>query len=146
MIAVSSGGHVLDLMPDGSTQGFPGDPPAGPLQRKAVFDYWIAHNYRASVHPATLCIRRDLVLALGGWMALPASEDTGLLMAADAVSPGYFVSEPGLLYRKWPGQATSQAAHVEASERAARMGVIEGRAKAMHALAANGWATAQLAT
>ncbi|MFI6332150.1 glycosyltransferase [Micromonospora chersina] len=138
--------RVLDLMPDGTTQGFPGDPPAGPIQRKAVFDYWIAHHYRASVHPATLCIRRELVLALGGWMALPASEDTGLLMAADAVSPGYFIPEPGLLYRKWAGQATSQAAHVEAGEWAARMGIIEGRARAMHALLPEGWATKPLAT
>lgn len=137
--------RVLDLMPDGSTQGFPGDPPAGPIQRKAVFEYWTAHNYRASVHPATLCIRHDLVLALGGWMALPASEDTGLLMAADAVSPGYFISEPGLLYRKWAGQATNQAAHVEADEWTARMGIIEGRARAIGALLPDGWAIERLA-
>jgi hypothetical protein len=31
-------------------------------------------------------------------MALPASGDTGLLLAANAISPGYFISEVGLLY------------------------------------------------
>ncbi len=128
--------RVLDLLPDGSTVGFDQDPPEGPIARGAVLAHWRAHDYRAQVHPATLCIRRDLLLALGGWMALPASEDTGLLIAADAISEGYFSAEPGLLYRKWPGQMTNQAAHMESSERAARMRVIEERARALAALLA----------
>ncbi len=40
-------------------------------------------------------------------MALPASEDTGLLLALNAVSTGYFIPDAGLLYRKWPGQSTA---------------------------------------
>ncbi|MGW7556601.1 glycosyltransferase family 2 protein, partial [Streptomyces rimosus] len=82
--------RVLDLLPDGSTVGFDQDPPEGPIERGAVLQHWKAHNYRAQVHPATLFMRRDLLLALGGWMALPASEDTGLLMALSAVSRGHF--------------------------------------------------------
>lgn len=108
---------MLDLLPDGSTVGFPGDPDPGPLERQAVIDYWASHDYRAPVHPATLFIRRDLLVALGGWMALPASEDTGLLLALNSVARGWFSSEVGLLYRKWEGQATGQAAHVETAER-----------------------------
>ncbi|RJL31039.1 glycosyltransferase family 2 protein [Bailinhaonella thermotolerans] len=123
--------RVLDLLPDGSTVGFEGDPPEGPIARGAVLERWLAHDHRAPVHPASLCVRRDLLLALGGWMALPASEDTGLLIAASAVSTGYFSAEPGLLYRKWPGQVTSQAAHMDETERAARMRVIEQRARAL---------------
>jgi len=123
--------RVIDLLPDGSTAGFPHDPPEGRISRGAVLDHWRAHNYRAQVHPATLCIRRDLLLALGGWMALPASEDTGLLLALDAVSDGYFSATDGLLYRKWPGQATATAAHVDPTERAARMRVIEARAQVL---------------
>ncbi|MBX6167005.1 MAG: glycosyltransferase, partial [Thermobispora bispora] len=119
--------RVLDLLPDGSTAGFDADPPAGRITRGSVFTYWQTHHYRAQVHPATLCIRRELVMALGGWMALPASEDTGLLMAADAVCDGWFNEETGLLYRKWPGQSTSQAAHTQAAEWTARMRVIEMR-------------------
>lgn len=91
--------------------------------------YWKANGFRAQVHPATLFMRRDLVLALGGWMALPASEDTGLLLALSATSRGWFSSEVGLHYRKWPGQATSQASHTETAERAARMAVVEARAR-----------------
>ncbi|MGA5559821.1 glycosyltransferase family 2 protein [Streptomyces platensis] len=121
--------RVLDLLPDGSTAGFPGDPGPGPIARGAVLDYWKANGFRAQVHPATLFMRRDLVLALGGWMALPASEDTGLLLALNATSRGWFSSEVGLHYRKWPGQATSQASHTETAEREARMAVVEARAR-----------------
>ncbi|MFD7905570.1 glycosyltransferase family 2 protein [Kitasatospora sp. NPDC059747] len=127
--------RVLDLLPDGSFVGFDQDPPAGPIERGAVLDHWKAHGYRAQVHPATLCIRRDLLLALGAWMALPASEDTGLLLALSAVSRGWFSPEVGLHYRKWPGQVTSQAAHVDSAEREARMAVIEARAELLAGLA-----------
>ncbi len=129
--------RVLDLLPDGSTVGFDQDPPEGPIERGAVLEHWSTHNYRAQVHPATLFVRRDVLLALGGWMALPASEDTGLLMALDAVSRGWFTAETGLLYRKWPGQSTSQAAHTREGEWGARMAVVEARARALAALP--GW-------
>ncbi|MEV7772835.1 glycosyltransferase family A protein [Kitasatospora sp. NPDC086791] len=126
--------RVLDLLPDGSTVGFDQDPPAGTIERGEVLSHWKAHDFRAQVHPATLCVRRDLLLALGGWMALPASEDTGLLMSLNAVSRGWFIEETGLLYRKWPGQSTHQAAHNQEVERAARMSVIQARAEALLAL------------
>ncbi|MEU9333094.1 glycosyltransferase family 2 protein [Streptomyces sp. NPDC048290] len=123
--------RVLDLLPDGSTAGFPGDPDPGPIERGAVLDFWTANSFRAQVHPATLCVRRDLLVALGGWMALPASEDTGLLLALNAVSRGWFSPEVGLLYRKWEGQATGQASHVDPAEREARMAVVAARARAL---------------
>ena len=126
--------RALDLLSDGTTVGFAGEPAAGPLERTMVFDHWLTHDHRAPVHPATLCIRRELLLALGGWMALPASEDTGLLMAASVLSDGYFIAEPGLLYRKWPGQATSLAAHTDPTEWSARMRIIEARTRAMRSL------------
>jgi glycosyltransferase involved in cell wall biosynthesis len=128
--------RVLDLLPDGSTAGFDGDPDDGPIPRGAVVDYWKANGFRAQVHPATLFVRRDLLLALGGWMALPASEDTGLLLALNTVSRGYFTREYGLLYRKWPGQATAQPSHTDEAEREARMAVVAARA---NALAETGW-------
>lgn len=125
--------RVLDLLPDGSTAGFPGDPEPGPIERQAVVDYWSSHDYRAQVHPATLFVRRDLLMAIGGWMALPASEDTGLLLALNAVARGWFSAEVGLLYRKWEGQMTGQASHVDTAERDARMAVVEARARALDA-------------
>ncbi|MER7331202.1 MULTISPECIES: glycosyltransferase [unclassified Micromonospora] len=130
--------RVLDLLPDGSTAGWEKDPAGGVVARGSVLSFWRANDYRASVHPATLCLRRDLVFALGGWMALPASEDTGLLLAANAVSEGYFTREYGLLYRKWPGQVTSQAAHREPTEYQGRMKIIEARADALASMLPNG--------
>jgi glycosyltransferase involved in cell wall biosynthesis len=126
--------RVLDLLPDGSTQGFEFDPAEGLITRGAVLEHWRAHDYRAPVHPATLCMRRDLVFALGGWMALPGSGDTALLMAANAASDGYFIGTPGLLYRKWPGQLTSQPAHNDPAERKARMNIIDHRATELRRL------------
>ncbi|MER5602048.1 glycosyltransferase family 2 protein [Streptomyces sp. NPDC002265] len=126
--------RALDVLPDGSTAGFPGDPDDGPVERGAVLDFWKANDFRAPVHPATLCVRRELLLALGGWMALPASEDTGLLLALNSVSRGWFCARAGLLYRKWEGQATGQAAHTDPAERAARMAVVEERARALAGL------------
>ncbi|MEU6822730.1 glycosyltransferase [Streptomyces atriruber] len=125
--------RVLDLLPDGSMAGFPGDPEHGPVERMTVVDYWTAHDYRAPVHPATLFVRRDLLVALGGWMALPASEDTGLLLALNSVARGWFSSEVGLLYRKWEGQVTGQSAHTDTAERDARMAVVAERARALSA-------------
>lgn len=131
--------RVLDLHEDGSTTGFEHNPPGGPIQPGDVLRHWRSHNYRASVHPATLCIRRDLLFALGAWMALPASGDTGLLLALNIVSLGYFISEVGLLYRKWPGQMTNQPSHSEHTEWSARMKIIGERADALSAL----WESAQ---
>ena len=128
--------RVLDLLPDGSTVGFDQDPPAGRLERGTVLAHWRAHNYRASVHPATLCIRRQLVMALGGWMALPGSGDTGLLLAANAITPGWFNAGTGLLYRKHPAQMTSQPGHTDPAEWSARMAIIGERADALASLAA----------
>ena len=126
--------RVLDLLADGSTVGFEHDPPEGRIECGAVLRHWRSHEYRAQVHPATLCMRRDLLLAMGGWMALPASGDTGLLLAANIVMPGYFIAETGLLYRKWPGQMTAQPEHIDPAERPARMAIIEERANALASL------------
>ncbi|MFJ7075678.1 glycosyltransferase family 2 protein [Streptomyces sp. NPDC098781] len=128
--------RALDLLPDGTTAGFPGDPGEGPIEPGTVLEFWQAADFRAQVHPATLCVRRELLLALGGWMALPASEDTGLLLALDAVSRGWFTAEAGLLYRKWQGQATGHPAHTDPAERQTRMAVVAARARALATL---GW-------
>jgi glycosyltransferase involved in cell wall biosynthesis len=125
---------ALDLLPDGSTAAFDTDPPAGRVEQGDIATYWRDHHYLLPVHPTTLCIRRSLAVALGGWMAIPASEDTGLLIAASVVSVGYFHREPGLLYRKWPGQATAAAEHTEPTERNTRMKLISDRADVLSAL------------
>lgn len=124
--------HVLDLMEDGSTRGFDFDPPpGGPIEPTTVLAHWLAHDYRSSVHPTTLCLRTSLAHALGGWMALPAAENVGLLMAASSISWGWFHSEAGLHYRRWSGQRTGQPEHLNLVERDARRRLIKERAEAL---------------
>ncbi|MCM0674045.1 hypothetical protein NCC78_04920 [Micromonospora phytophila] len=67
-------------------------------------------------------------------MALPTSEDTGLLFALSIMSRGYFIAEPGLLYRKWPGQITGQDTHTDARQRTERERIIQARAEALLAM------------
>lgn len=126
--------RVLDLMPDGSTVGFDNDPPAGRLRPGQILDHWRSHGYRLPVHPTTVCIRRPLVTAVGGWMAVPGSDDTGMLIAASMLGTGYFIGEVGLLYRKWPGQVSAQAEHKEAVTWNLRMQLISERADTIAAL------------
>lgn len=135
--------RALDLLPDGSTVASPHDPAPGRLESGVVADYWRRHGYRLPVHGVTLCMRRRLLVALGGWMGIPGSDDTGLLVAASVVSTGFFHGEVGLYYRKWPGQVTAQAAHTEPDEWTARMLLIDERARALRELwggTREGWA------
>lgn len=136
---------VLDISSDGAVSPhFDEDPPAGRIRSGTLYARWrnIAkqgplheiHAQSMSVHPATLCMRYWVLIALGGWMALPASEDTGLLLALDAVRDGWFIDEPGLLYRKWPGQASAAPAHMDETELVARRLLIEHRAEALSLL------------
>ena len=64
-------------------------------------------------------------------MAVPGSDDTGLLIAASVTAKGYFHSEVGLHYRKWPGQVTAGSEHTEPVERHLRMHLIDARALAI---------------
>lgn len=123
--------RLLDLLPDGSTVAFDNDPPHGRLAPGLVLNHWRAHNFRLPVHPTTVCIRRPLVTAIGGWMGVPGSDDTGMLIAASILAPGFFDSEVGLLYRKWPGQETARREHTQSNEWQARMSLIDERANAL---------------
>ncbi|MEV6771580.1 glycosyltransferase [Nocardia sp. NPDC051030] len=129
--------RLLDLLPDGSTVGFDNDPPHGRLLPGVVLDHWRSHNFRLPVHPTTICIRRSLVTALGGWMGVPGSDDTGMLLAASILTTGFFDSEVGLLYRKHPGQETASKAHNHPEEWRARMRLIDERAHALMAISSN---------
>lgn len=126
--------RVLDLMPDGELVGFDHDPPAGRLEPGVVLRHWRSHNFRLPVHPTTICLRRELAISLGGWMAVPGSDDTGLLIAASVLTTGWFEPEVGLHYRKWPGQESASAGHTETVEWNARMQLISARADAISAL------------
>lgn len=122
---------ALDLHPDGSrTRWDRDDPPAGPISLGWVEESWGIAGH-LPVLPSTLAIRRDLLLAVGGWMALPTSEDTGLLVAANALAPGWFHDTPGNLYRKHDGQLTRTADHLDSDAAQARKDLIIERTAAL---------------
>ncbi|WP_371129954.1 glycosyltransferase family 2 protein [Streptomyces sp. 2231.1] len=125
--------RVVDLLEDGTTRTFESDPESGLLPSGSSYAFWDKHR-RPQVHPATLCVRRPLLALLGGWMALPASGDTGLLLGLDALSNGWFSREIGLIYRKHAGQITTHPAHRAGPEWEARMSLIQE-----HALALRAW-------
>jgi hypothetical protein len=124
--------RCLDLLPDGSIKSWEhADPPQGRLDRGSIMAQWKANNWRLLVHPTTVCIRRSLLLAVGGWMALVSAEDTGMLLSANALSDGWFIWEPSILYRKHEAQVTAQHYHVEPIERQARHELIASRVDAL---------------
>jgi hypothetical protein len=120
---------ALDLVADGRLVPGPRDPKPGRLQPG-----FLAAMERVGSTPVvggTMCTYTELVRALGGWQALPASEDIALLLAAEAVADGWMLAEPGLIYRRWDGSSTVDPAHREAGETALRRAVLLGRADAL---------------
>ena len=126
-----SASRVVNEHPDGRRENhYPWDPPAGRI-RPGTACATYQRGWRILVHPATLCIRFPILLALGGWMALPASEDTALLMALDACGGGFFIPETGMIYRRWAPQMSASAQHVESYELHARRTLVLQRAQAI---------------
>ncbi|MGW4211584.1 glycosyltransferase family 2 protein [Lentzea sp. NPDC004789] len=124
-----------DLLPSGEIVSWAFDDPAeGVLEPGWVLDSFVANEWRLPVHPATLCVRRDLLLAMGGWMGLPRSVDTGLLLALQTFSAGYFLAAPSLLYRKHPAQMTAHQVHNDPVDKKLRYGMIVDRAQALRTL------------
>jgi glycosyltransferase involved in cell wall biosynthesis len=123
---------ALDLLPDGEVVSWAsGDPGERVLEPGWLLDVFISNEWRLPVVPGTMCVRRDLLLALGGWMALPRSEDTGLLMALQTVSAGYFIATPSMFYRKHGVQVTAGDVHNDPVDKTLRYGMIVDRAQAL---------------
>lgn len=103
-------GHARDLMGDGLLIDHPLPVLPGLLPRGALLPAWrtTPTDYRVPVHPAGVMWRRSLLLALGGWSALQGMEDTGVLMAASAVTEGVLVEAATLRYRRHAAQMSKQ--------------------------------------
>jgi glycosyltransferase involved in cell wall biosynthesis len=128
---------ALDLQSDGTLTGVDTDPPVGPIDPTVLA---ASYDARAlSILGTTVCARRDLVFALGGWPALPSSEDAGLLLALNEVAPGWFITEVGYLYRKHENQSTKDPMFTDPTERAAGRVLISERVRALRRL---GWSEA----
>ncbi|WP_167472492.1 glycosyltransferase family 2 protein [Nocardia arthritidis] len=130
--------QVLDLHADGSTTPYDNDPPGGRLERQSVGDMWLQNN-QSPVHPGTLCVRRKLLVAAGGWMALPTGEDSGLLATLNEYSDGWFIDQPGMLYRQHDNQITKSDLHLDPELQELRWRTIADRIKAIRQLLAGGF-------
>lgn len=129
-----SASRVLNEYPDGRRdEHYPWNPRNGRILSGSAYRAY-EREWRILVHPATLCVRYSLILALGGWMALPASEDTALLMACDAFSDGWFHAETGLIYRRWGPQMSQSVEHVDPYELDVRRILVTRRADAIEDL------------
>lgn len=129
-----SASRVVDVHPDGShAPHHAAERRPGRIRQLSVAAAW-NRDYTILVHPATLAINRTLLLALGGWAPLPAGEDTGLLLALDAVSDGWLHDEIGLYYRRWTHQMSAQSEHTDPDELAARRRITSLRHDALNAL------------
>jgi glycosyltransferase involved in cell wall biosynthesis len=114
---------ALDLLETGDRVPGPRDPKPGPLEPGILWDG--ARNNALQVMGTTFVGYTELVRALGGWPAVPASDDAGLLLAAEAVSAGIMLAEPFVLYRRWSGNTTDTAG------RAVRNRVMISRAESL---------------
>jgi hypothetical protein len=84
----------------------------------------------------TATIYTDLILANGGWPAIPAFEDAGPLLAAEAVANGWMQEKPGEIYQKNPNQSTADPEYRDEAEKATRIGIVLARADSLRRL---GW-------
>lgn len=124
----------LDLHPDGTTTPGPFDPPGGPLPADLFFTE--QQENRLSVLAANLAAHTDLVRAIGGWPALTGAETIGLLLALEAITPGEFIAEPSMLYRRHGDQTTASPRYWNAEWNKARLAIVLDRAAVLRRL---GW-------
>ncbi len=65
---------------------------------------------RCKGRSSTLAVRRELLVAAGGW-ELSVSEDMALLVALDQSAHGASIAEPGIARRVHAGQMTQRPEH-----------------------------------
>ncbi|HET8989863.1 MAG TPA: glycosyltransferase [Acidimicrobiales bacterium] len=126
--------RAIDTYADGRTH-IPADAiPPGRITIGGLLDPWLSAQGIPPVHPATLCARTQAVRAFGGWMALPVSDDVGLLLAMSSLLPGYFAPNASLRYHKSDFQITANDYARSPTSKAQRMDAIVQRVESMGAL------------
>ncbi|MFI5558988.1 glycosyltransferase [Amycolatopsis japonica] len=122
---------ALDLLPGGEIVPGPYDPPNGPVDKERF--YREQEDDKLSVQATTFAVHTDLIWALGGWTAITGAETVSTLLAAEAVTPGEFIAEPSVLYRKHSAQTTADDKYWNPQEEAARKRFGLMRAKSLRA-------------
>lgn len=98
---------------------------------KETASFWKAGELAAQweapfvFHPNSVIFRTQLGLSVGGWPALPANEDLGLVLAMSEYSEGYSAPHIFTHYRVWQGQEVQQEQYPDLKQHA--FGVIAAR-------------------
>lgn len=103
-------GLTVDVV-DGLPVEYPDHLPTGPVAPRAVFAEFERRDSLPFVAGAMVW-RTETLWDSGGWPALPACEDTALVLAASERYAGYYLGgKPVYGYTKYPGQTTSAPRH-----------------------------------
>ena len=91
--------------PDGEQLWYPLDEerdfPAG--DTAALLNGWVA-----LFHPNAIVARRELMLGVGGWFAVPTGEDWVMAVNLNRAAAGRFLPQVLSTYRVWEGQVTRE--------------------------------------
>lgn len=74
----------------------------------------LAESWRAPFpfHPNAIIARRGLVLACGGWPAIPTNEDLALCLSMSERAPGFSTEKVVGRYRVWTAQEVNSSSYV----------------------------------
>lgn len=99
VVTDSEGSHPSDPLPKGIVN--PGE----------IYDIWKETKRlgkkKVLPAPAGVMWRKKVIWEMGGWLALPRSEDTALLMRASIKYPAFFVDEETYCIRQHAGRLTN---------------------------------------
>ncbi|HQU26784.1 MAG TPA: glycosyltransferase [Acidimicrobiales bacterium] len=126
--------RAIDAYPDGRLHAPADAIPPGRVEVGGLLDSWMSSQGIPPVHPATLCARTQVVRAFGGWMALPVSDDVGLLLAMSSLLPGFFAPNASLRYHKSDFQITASDYSRSQASKTQRMDAIRQRVESINAL------------
>lgn len=124
-------GPMIDLFEDGSMKPYEEVLSPGLIPPGTLFRLWLERDYVSAVHPTSLAVRRDALTSMGGYTALPCSEDTAVLMALSQITPGWFADRPVAVHRKRTGSITTLDWSLDPDQRALRYKLITERCHAI---------------
>lgn len=102
-------GQADDLLPGPTRLPFPPMIRPGYIQAGEINSMILDHG-QTPVLCAGLTMRTNTVRALGGWVAVPRSDDLALLVAIAELTPGYLPDHATWLYRRHGEQTSRQSA------------------------------------
>lgn len=100
-------GYLQDMRADGTVfKTWEHKTPLGHVPAGGVFEQWRAPRTEFPIAPSGILCRRESLLSVGGWGALPQGEDFLMVMKLTGQYAGYSTDEIVYYYRKHEHQMT----------------------------------------